>query len=284
MGIPRRKIWINLNKATPTELTVSALKDQLTAIGLTCPASEEGRLSEYITEVKGQIPDGQTQTYGITAPVVPPTLVAPPRPRSFAGELSSALDAGATGMLQDSSTGNWEPDPTGDGYQTTLSYIQYETHFQWLKANRASFTGVIDNPPPYTGKYASVDAIKTLFIQVGVAASATLVNGLDKASMESVLSNAIAPLSDSQASNYDPGWLSRVIFLVENYDPSTQNADGVGVLTIEWHLTIKDYREKSKDAPQHDTSLTIKARSVLYSSVDDMMGDFNAALAQFGTK
>ena len=59
---------------------------------------------------------------------------------------------------------------------------------------------------------------------------------------------------------------SRVIFLVENYDPVTKNADAIGVLTIWWHLTIQDYRNKPKDATQHETKLTIKSRSVFYSS------------------
>jgi len=73
---------------------------------------------------------------------------------------------------------------------------------------------------------------------------------------------------------------SRVIFLVENYDPVTKNADAIGVLTIWWHLTIQDYRNKPKDATQHETKLTIKSRSVFYSSLDDLYGDYNPALSK----
>lgn len=74
-------------------------------------------------------------------------------------------------------------------------------------------------------------------------------------------SNAVAPLSDANAV-ITTSTGSRVIFLVENYDPVTDNADAIGVLTIWWHLTIQDYRNKPKDATQHDTKLTIKSRSV----------------------
>lgn len=284
MPIPRKQVPIDLNPATPTALTVDVLKKQLTSIGLTCPDAEEAKLSEYVSEVKGQLPAGQTQTYAILQPAVP-ALALGGEPPPFRELAAAAQETGMTSRLAatlaDSSVGNWEPDPVGDGYGPELEYIQYETHFDWLKTNRTSFTGTIDNPPAYSGMYATVDAVKNLFLEVGTAASATLIKGLDKDSIESVLSNAIAPLSDADASNYDVTD-SRVIFLVDNYDPVSKNADGIGVLTIWWHLTIQDYKKKSKDATQHNTQLTIKSRAVLYSSLDDLYGDYNAAKAQFG--
>src|SRR4029450_2933979 len=100
--------------------------------------------------------------------------------------------------------------------------------------------------PTYTGRYDTIDAVKTMFATVATDASATLIKGLDKSSIESVLSNAIAPLNDANAKNYNPGPDSRVIFLVENYNPSTQEADGIGVLSVWWDLTITDYKEKDK--------------------------------------
>ena len=67
------------------------------------------------------------------------------------------------------------------------------------------------------------------------------------------------------------------MFLVENYDPVTKNADAIGVLTIWWYLTIQDYMNKPKDATLHNAKLTIKSRSVLYSSLGDLHGDCNSA-------
>ena len=263
MSIPRKKIAISLKSATPTPLTVDALKKQLTDIGLTCSDAEKTKLEKYISSVKNQLPVGVTQAYGIFKPAAQPA-------------------AGAFGLVTNvelSSTGNWEPDGTGLGYGPTLEYIQYEAHFDWLKSNRPSFTGIEDNPPQYHDKYDTVAAVKQMFVNVGTDASATLVKGIDKQAIESVLSNAIAPLADPNASNYDvPD--SRVIFLVENYNPEKQEADAVGVLTIEWHLTIKDYKEKKKN-PQHETWLTVKSRSVLYSSLEDMNADYQAAFTHF---
>ena len=280
MPIPRKTVPIGLLKATPTELTVDALKKQLTEIGLTCPDSAEGKLKEYIEEVKAALPKGGTQTYGILGPALPVSETAGLSFTEVADRVISASRTSRLATLDDTSTGNWEPDATGDGYATTLEYIQFEDHFNWLKANRPSFTGVVDNPPEMTGRYDTVDAVKRLFVQVGTTASATLITGLDHASIESALSNAIAPLNEASASNYDVTD-SRVIFLVENYNPTTQEADGIGVLTIQWHLTIKDYKEK-KQSLQHATTLTVKSRSVLYSSLDDMYADYNAAAAHFG--
>jgi hypothetical protein len=45
-------------------------------------------------------------------------------------------------------------------------------------------------------------------------------------------------------------------------------------------MTIKDYLEKKK-SPRHDTTLTVRCRSVLYSSLDAMNADYLAAQAHF---
>lgn len=254
MPIPPQTIPVNLSKATPSEMTVDKLETQLTAIGLTCESTERKLLEGYIKDVKTLLPNGTAQSLMILKP-----------------------DATGEALIE-SSFGHWVPDGTY-GYQTQLEYIQYKAHFDWLKANRTSFTGTEANPPQYSGRASTVSAIKDQFVKVAIVASSTLINGLDEASMESVLSNAIAPLTDKNAKNYDVSD-SRVLFLVENYNPTTKEADGIGVLTITWHLVIKDYKEKKK-APEHDWQLTVSARAVLYSSLVAMQADYNAALAHF---
>ena len=263
MSFPRKTIPIALKKSIPTPLTVAGLKKQLTAIGLTCPASHESKLETYVAEFNTQLPNGIVESYAILKPA----------------SLGNVALAGLATNLTTSSTGNWEPDSTGLGYGTELEYLQYGLHFDWLKANRPEFTGIEDNPPQYEGTYDTVDAIKKMFLNVGTDASATLIKGVDKAAIQSVLSNAIAPLTDANASVYNVSD-SRVIFLVENYNPLTQNADAVGVLTIEWTLKINDYKEKKK-IPQHKSTLTVKSRSVLYSSIEAMNADFMAAKTHF---
>jgi hypothetical protein len=267
MPIPRKKIAISLKQATPTALTVAKLKEQLTDVGLTCKDADTDKLAGYITDVKEQLPVGKIQAYSICQP----NTSAQPAANAF----------GLVSLEATSSTGNWEPDDTGIGYGPKLEYIQYGTHFDWLKRNRPSFMGVEENDQ-YHDKYDTVDAVKQLFVKVGSVASATLVKGIDKDAIEAVLSNAIAPLSNPNVFNYDRHE-SRVIFLVENYNPQTQEADAVGVLTIEWHLKIRDYQEKKKN-PQHETWLSVRSRSVLYSSLEDMNADYEAARTFFKDK
>jgi len=264
MPIPAKKMKINLTKTAPTELTVENLQKQLNNIGLSCKLASKLNLKEYITTVKSELPEGAIQTFGINGPA-----------KSTDGSLCFKSEFDAVNRtylgLEESAVGNWKPDASGIGYSDSLEYIQFSSHFDYLMKNRPSFTGVKLDQPAYKKKYNTVDGIKSLFVKVGKNASASLIKGLDKDSIEAVLSNAIAPLAKSQVKDYDESD-NRVIFLVDNYNPSTQEADGIGVLTINWRLQIKDYKEKKKNL-KHDTNLKIHVRSVVYSSLAALYTD-----------
>jgi hypothetical protein len=273
MPIPVKRVPIQLNSSTPTALTPESLQEQLRNVGLTCPDTNLDQLEKHINEVKGQLPNGAVQTYGIYLPKQGEGDRVFYRSEFHINQLAERGYVGEVvyAGLQESSQGNWEPSDTGAGYSSELEYIQFPTHFDYLLNNKPGFTGVKDEQPPYSGKFDTVDAIKQLFVQIGTNASSILVKGLDKDSIESTLSNAIAPLQDTQVSDYDHTD-SRVIYLVENYNPSTQECDGIGVLTIDWRLIIKDYKEK-KSSLKHDTNLTITARAVLYSDLATLYAD-----------
>lgn len=275
MPIPKKRVPITLKKETPTELTVDSLQKQLHNVGLKCKHTDKEKLKEYKTEVISQFPHGQVETFGIFKHKKS-TNGSP----NFTGEFGS-FEANYNG-LESSSKGNWEPSETGLGYSSELEYIQFPTHFDYLMKHRPSFTGVTEEPPPYKGKFDTVEAVKKLFVNVGTTASSTLVNGLDKSSIESVLSNAIAPLNDKNAKDYDEKD-SRVIFLVDNYNEKSGEADAIGVLTINWHLTIKDYKEKKKSL-KHKTCLKIRARTVLYDDINVLHADKKFVESHFKSK
>lgn len=269
MPIHEKKVSISLKPAKPTEITPIELRKELASIGLTCPDTQVESLKQLIADVKSQIPAGVTEAFCIAGPASPQ-------------DAASTLAFSKTG-LKAKGTGNWEPSGSALGYMQQLEVIQLEKNFDWLKNNRSSFTGVVDNPPPYESVVPTIDAVKTMFVNVGVDASATLVKGIKKSAIEATLAKAISPLNDKNAKDYDVTD-SRVIFLVDNYQPGKDGKDGtadaIGVLTIEWHLVIKDYLHK-KQQPQHDATLTIKTRSALYDSVDNLNADVAALHAQF---
>jgi hypothetical protein len=268
----------NLSPATPTPFDATALKTQLQNIGLSCAQINEQNLNQYISQVNSQLPIGAVQSFAIKAPS---TNIGPATAAAQVGGMMAL--AAAVPPLEDSATGNWTINAEGDGYGPQLEVIQYPDHFNWLYANRATngFTGVIDNPPAYTGNYPNAEAIQNLFVNVGITASATLVKGIDQDAMRATLSNAIQPLADANLDDYNVSD-SRTIFLVDNYNPSTQIADGLGVLFISWTLTISDYKRKTKDGGDtHPTSLTINAGSILYSDPSTLCADYNSVLKQF---
>lgn len=267
----------SLTAATPTPFDATALKTQLENIGLSCAQINPISLGQYIQTVTGQLPTGGVQAFGIMAP--PADL--PPPVAQVAGRMRMLQEA--VPQLTDSAVGNWTINAGGDGYGPNLQVIQYPDHFNWLYDNRGTngFTGVVDNPPTYSGNYPNAEAIQQLFVNVGTVASATLVKGIDQDAMKATLSNAIQPLGDATLSDYNVTD-SRVIFLVDNFNASTGYCDGLGVLFVNWTLAISDYKRKSKDGGDtHPTNLTIKCGSVLYSDPGPLCANYNAVLKQF---
>lgn len=272
MPIIGRKVPINLLSATPSKLTPDNLKGQLNSIGLFCDHTNPKPLAKYIKSVKDQLPNGSIESYWIGGPT-------PSSDESlyYMSEFDEN-DTVYTGLTE-TATGNWKPDGTALGYSPQLEFIQFPSHFDYLKKNRSSFTGVKEGPNNYHKFLPTVEAIMALFTEIGTNASSALIKGLDKDSIEAVLTNAIAPLKNENLTNYNNSD-SRTIFLVENYDPSTNTADGIGVLSISWTLSIKDYKKK-KHLLQHNTHLTVTARGVLYDSVSALQADYLFAKSHF---
>ncbi|MBU0969742.1 MAG: hypothetical protein KKC20_03805 [Proteobacteria bacterium] len=268
-----------LNAKTPTQFTTDSLRTQLEAVGLNCKQLTEPFLQASIDTVRDQIYAGGTQTFGIMAP----STSASTADATASLKVSLPND---TIHLKNSATGNWEPDSYGDGFGTDLSVIAYETHFDWLYANRATngFTGTKAAQLHEVQNLENAIAIQNLFVQVCTQASSTVVTGLDKSSMEAVLHNIIQPLDDPQLDNYDQSD-SRVIYLLKDYDPSTQIAQGIGVLYVRWTLKISDYKRKTKDGGDlHHTDLTVDAGSVQYDNPEILCRDFYAVANQFQLK
>ncbi|WJG07623.1 hypothetical protein [Aliiglaciecola sp. LCG003] len=276
MPIHGKQIPIDLTATTPTALTPETLKDQLALIGLTCAEAEIVLLTGYIKDVKKQIPNPKngSEAWGIMMPANSKNPAAD-------DTASLAKFDSVTGLVH-SSTGNWMPGPTALGYATYLEYLQVLPHFEWLASHRPAWQGKGPTTTKYKGTNLTLDSIKQQFADVGSAASATLANGLDQSATESALSNAIAPYLKKGSADYNSN-SSKTLFLVDNYDPNTGNADGIGVLTIAWKMFIEDYKNKKGPVPlKHNFNLEITVWAIEYDDIAPMMADWQAAQSQFG--
>ncbi len=127
----------------------------------------------------------------------------------------------------------------------------------------------------YRGEFSTVDAIKQKYKEVGLVASAAVVEGLEPQNLEAMLANQIGPLQDQSAENYDSRKDGKdeeiLVFLA--LDPwvdseDVTHASGLGVLSINWRLRIQRYKRKDKHGgTKHDTRLEVWVRALRYRSV-----------------
>ncbi|MTJ81250.1 MAG: hypothetical protein F8N37_09555 [Telmatospirillum sp.] len=180
----------------------------------------------------------------------------------------------------------WEPGTQAQGLNTYLAIIAVEEHFNTLYDDRhtTGFTGTKDSQPEKTRDCENAKAIQDFFVEVCLSASATLITGLDQTTMEAILTNVIQPLSHQNLSDYEAND-SRVVMLVDRYNPTTEYAEGVGVLQVKWTLKIKDYKKKTKsDTNLHRTNIKVDSWSVLYSDTDPMCRDYATVCKKHGIK
>lgn len=278
---PGKKFNINLSATTPSQFTTDTLKTQLSAVGLNCSQLTNQFLENSITTVNSQLPTGAVQSFGIMAPQTSPALAKSLASRKLATDRT--LFAVPQSILAQAATANWEPGTQAEGFNTYLAVIAYTDHFQWLYNNRGTngFTGVIDSPAATSGNYPNAQAIQDLFVQVCLTASATVVKGLDQSTMKAILTNVISPLQNESLSDFNQSD-SRTIMLVDNYNAQTGEADAVGVLWVNWTLTISDYKRKSKDGGDtHATTLTVQSGSVAYTDPTQLCADYASVCTQF---
>ena len=263
MPIPVAPISIDLQPAIPTALTAEVLGAELNAIGLKCQYTTPPILSKLMDQVVNQLPNGQLESYRLIRPAKNP-----------ANRIEGFVE-----NYEVSSTGNWTIQDTA--YDTTLEYIQYPTHFEWLKKTYpASFTGISETSPADNLKASTVDAIKKFFVDTLTMASSVVLKGINIDTLKSVLSNVINSLPQD-IKDYNESD-SRSIFLVDNYNPTTKSADAIGVVGFSWTLTIQDYQASSNQPILHNTTLNIQARGVMYADLAQMNADFNNAKTHFG--
>lgn len=256
------KIPISLNSCQPTPLKPEELTKQLNALGLSCDETYGQKLQKNIEDVTSKIGIGKLTTFGIYKDGG--NLEIEQLPNDILSDICSenSLNALLKRRYEKTADGSWTEGTTGQ-YTPKLLALQQINNYNYLKIHTDDLPYAEKSADTITKNLSTVDAIKEMFVEAATTCTAATVSGIDKETLDATFSNALAQLNESVfASDYDVS-NNRVITLLDNYDPKSGNCDGVGVVTCNWRLEIKNYKEKKKE-PRHQTTLTIGARSLLY--------------------
>lgn len=248
---PIHKIPIQLDKDTPTKVAAEELRKELNHIGLHCQETTVASLKKHIDETVRTFPDGKIQGFGIfdyksyTTCEDFDTSPAIMHLHDFITPLANT-------------NSNWKPRNTAP-CMTQLAAIGYPPNFDLLKKSYLGFGGQISSQN-YSDNYTTSDAIKNMFQKIAANISSSLIEDLDKEQMEAVFNKIIAPCEPGQ-DDYDSGIIQRGVYLVKGYD--SEHSEAIGILNIEYHLTIKDFKSKKESGRSCNLDITI--RSSLYT-------------------
>ena len=128
---------------------------------------------------------------------------------------------------------------------------------------------------------STVEVIKEMFTEAATACTAATVQRIDKTTLDTTFSNVLVGLNESAFEKDYDVTNNCVITLLYNYDHKRHECDGVGIVTYDWRLRIRNYKEKKKE-PKHETILNISARSLLYWDVNTL--DTHYAMVQARVK
>lgn len=266
-GIPVPGIPLDLVEDTPSKVDPKELRKDLHNIGLTCEKTDVKVLTETIKEVASKFRDGTVQGFGFS--------------KFHALSQESYLSLDTSGIELNSLveelpiSANWKPKDTVP-YSDKLYVIAFPSHFDWLQST-GFFSGQ-KSSNKYTG-FGTLEALKTQFVQVATNISATLVSGIDKDLMQACFTKIIEPVSD--VTDYSKT-VNRSILLIDNYDETTRQCDGLGILNVEYRIYIEDYKDKKGNNNGYNLDITV--RTVLYSNPKAIIADYERVRGHFKDK
>lgn len=254
--IPIPKIPIKLKADTPSRVTPEELKAELNSIGLYCSETRVENLRRYIDETVKQFPDGGIQGFGMFE-------YDRPKQEELLEKGYTSRDIWDIAVPLNDIHNNWQPYDIAP-YMAQLSDVGYPEHFDYLMKHYMGFSGVKSGDSD-EGEGTTADAIKNQFVKIATDISSVLIKDLNKYQMEATFKKIIKPV-DPGSSDYDSGVNNRCIFLVDGYDGTECRA--IGVLNVEYHLIIKNYKEKKSAKTNYSLDVTI--RTALYTDTDEL--------------
>lgn len=276
-GIHINKIKIKLEQSEPTKLDPKKLTDQLNAIGLYCEETWGEKLNNNIEEVVNKVGVGKLTTFGVYRDKgglfienIPSDKVIKLRKNNI-----ETLNALLEKRFSKEASGEWTEQSAGE-FLAKLLVIQQKDNYKYLKENVQDFPYAESPAQEKKRNVTTVEAIKDMFCEAALSCTEATVDGIDDTTLRATFSNALSTVNESSfQEDYDAS-NNRVITLLLNYDKNTSECDGVGIVTCEWRLRIKNYKEKKND-PRHETILNIESRSALYTDIATLNKHYDLA-------
>jgi hypothetical protein len=176
--------------------------------------------------------------------------------------LSILADSG----VQPTAVGSWVPKAGGVACEAQLTTMY--KNWDRMKANMGDmFVGVDNTWPSNEENYTNNEAFEALYERIALQASAALVAGLDKPDMEAMLHNRIKQDTGYNPNDYDSGPQIMTVFLVGDYNPSTNTSEGLGFLTVNYQIHMRDARTKSKHDHDPKTLITGRCQGCMFTDL-----------------
>ncbi len=278
VGIHIDRIPITLNGRQSTHLDPNELTKQLNDLGLHCKETYGEKLKKNIEDVTSKIGLGKLTTFGVYRDSG--KLQIEQLSNNVLGSICNrnVLDVLLDDRFKKEADGSWEEGAVGQ-FTSKLLVIQESDNYKYLKKGTKDFPYAEEPEKELHEEASTVEAIKEMFTKAATACTAATVQGIDKITLDATFSNALASLNESAFEKDYDVTNNRVITLLYNYEHEKGECDGVGIVTCEWRLRIRNYKEKKKE-PKHDTILNISARSLLYGDINTLNAHYAMAMAR----
>ncbi len=272
MPFPLPHIRLDLTEDTPTKVDVAELRKELHAIGLTCSDTTLENLAKSKAEVLKLIPDGEYQGFQFYRNADSQQIAEHLKNDGVLTSIDQVI-------LQDESLhAEWKPRGTVP-MSGELYTVGRPEHFDYLQKNYLTFSGQVSSEN-YNNNETTVNAIKDIFVRIASNICSAVVTGLDKPLMEASLARILDPVPET-ATDYDSGLKNRSILLVSGYDKETGEAEGVGVINVEYRLIIKNYKDKK--TRRNESSLSVTVRAATYTDPKELEAEINFLKTSFKT-
>lgn len=269
MPIQKKGVSIQCTKGTPAQLTKEMVSDKLHHVGLDCEYTTPDAAGKLMNEVCGALEKGNNQSFCILEKPDMDAMIL------CMAKSNQGLTRESFRQFSDSEiAASWIPSSTALGYTSELTGVIYEASYEWLKQHFIDFAGHETGPVSRTQQDTTLDAIKDFFGATLATLAASIVGNLNVEDMKAVCTRMLPELNGQKETYVDKN--SFLIYLLDNYDPDKEEADGIGVIVLDWELTVENYRKNKKQCPKHDSTVRLCARSVVYDNIDVLEKHYRA--------